>query len=89
MPNSDNGDLEESILNNQAGYICKNKEELYFILQQEYSKFINKEEIRICRDEAFLKQISRNAAADKLMSLLYGENSLNSSLDKELEIISR
>jgi hypothetical protein len=86
LPESDNGDLEESILNNNAGYVCNNKDQLYQTLHQEYYKFINNKDIRIHRDDHFLHQISRNYASDKLMELLYGETMLSSKLATEIDL---
>lgn len=82
LPQSDNGDIAQSIINNNAGYICENKEDLFFILQQEYTKFINREDIRIYRDSAFIKSISRNYSSEKLLNLIYSENKLKLNFEK-------
>ncbi len=74
LPQSDKGDIAESIVNNKAGYICENKDDLYFLLQQEYTKFINREDIRIYRTESFLNSISRNYSSEKLLNLIYSES---------------
>lgn len=70
LPESDEGDIKASIIRNKAGYVCNNKEELYFLLQQEYSKFKSKESVRIKRDERFINSISRNSASNKLLNLI-------------------
>jgi Glycosyltransferase Family 4 len=88
LPQSDSGDIAESILKNKAGYVCNNSDELYFILKQEYSKFIEKQDVRIKRDQQFINQLSRNAASNKLLELLYANADLNKDLQKELEHIS-
>ncbi len=86
LPESDNGDLEESIINNNAGYVCKNKDQLYYTLHQEYYKFINNKDVRIYRDDNFINQISRNYASNKLMELLYGESIPQSKLEKDIDL---
>ncbi len=86
LPESDNGDLEESILKNNAGYVCKNKDELIYILRQEYYKFMNNTNVRIYRDENFINQISRNYASNKLLELLYGESIPRTKLEKDIDL---
>ncbi len=70
LPQSDNGDIEESILQNNAGYVCNSKEDLLMRLNIEYKKYLNKEDIRIYRDEKFINSISRNTSSKKLLDLL-------------------
>jgi hypothetical protein len=88
LPQSDNGDIAESILNNKAGYVCENSEELYFILKQEYTKFNQNQDIRVYRDQNYINSISRNFASDKLLELLYSGSALPANFQKELEHIS-
>lgn len=86
LPETDHGDLEESILKNNAGFVCRSKEDLFSVLEQEYAKFINKEDVRIYRDESFIRNISRNYASDKLIELIYEESEMPLKLKKELEL---
>lgn len=85
LPHSDKGDIAESIISNKAGYVCKNKEELYFILQQEYSKFIDNEDIRIYRDSNFVDSISRNTSSNKLLDLVYSNFYTNDLIKQTIE----
>ncbi len=87
LPESDNGDIEESIINNNAGFVCRNKEELYFILQEEYSKFRNNADVRIYRDDLFINGLSRNAASKKLLDLVYSDLYSNELIKQTIEEI--
>lgn len=87
LPETDNGDIAESIIANDAGYVCKNKEELYFILQEEYSKFIDNVDVRIYKDYVFVNGLSRNAASNKLLNLVYSNWYSTDSIKQTIEEI--
>lgn len=89
LPDSDHGDLEESIIQNKSGFVCHSKEELFSILEQEYAKFINKEDVRIYRDDQYVNSISRNHASNKLIELIYEESDMPVKLKNELDLIKQ
>ena len=88
LPETDEGDIQDSILENNAGYVCNSSEELYKVLQKEYSKFENNEDVRIYREEQFVKSISRNTASDKLLELLFTEPTFKSSITIHTDLIN-
>ncbi len=87
LPASDHGDIQNSIIDNNAGYVCDSREELYSVLQKEYSKFTNNEDVQIYRDDLFIKSISRNTASDKLLELLFTEPVFKTSISINTELV--
>lgn len=87
LPSSDHGDLHQSIEENNAGYVCNTKEQLYDVLKTEYAKFMNNEDVCIYRDQQFIKSISRNTASDKLLELIFTESVFNSTITVNTDLV--
>lgn len=75
LPESDEGDLEESILGNNAGFVCSSPNELINVLETQYSNYLDGVDVRINRDNTFIEKISRNYASSKLVELILLDNS--------------
>lgn len=73
LPVSDEGDIEKSILNNQAGYVCSDVKENVDVLNKLYQKFLNQNPERILQSEDFLIQNSRTYQANLLLKILNGD----------------
>lgn len=70
LPISDEGDLKESILANNAGYVCYNESEIINVLENLYTRFLNKENLYINPTEALIEKISRKAIAEDFFNSL-------------------
>jgi glycosyltransferase involved in cell wall biosynthesis len=81
LPQSDNGDIAESIIKNEAGYVCHSKEELYEVLQKEFMKFRNKQDVRIYRSESYVKNLSRDKASEELLKLVFSNVYLQDNIN--------
>ncbi|WP_017260364.1 glycosyltransferase family protein [Pedobacter arcticus] len=69
LPNTDNGDIAESIINNKAGYVCDGKvESIVSVLQKEYDNFLRGES-NILEDRD-LSYLSRTKIAEKLLEII-------------------
>lgn len=71
LPKSDHGDIAESIAGNNAGFVCQSREELYDVLQEEYIKFVNKQDVRINRTLSYVKNISRDKASADMLKMIF------------------
>lgn len=69
LPSSDNGDLENSILLNQAGYVCGSVEEIANALNIEFNKFLQKSKISINMDKDF-SHLTRSKIAEKFLDIV-------------------
>lgn len=81
LPQSDNGDIAESIIKNDAGFVCQSKEELYEVLQKEFIKFRNKQDVRIYRSESYVKNVSRDKASEELLKLVFSNVYLQDNIN--------
>ncbi len=70
LPSSDNGDLEKSILHNNAGFVCNSKQEVIHVLEDLYGRFQNGETTDIQQSEDMLKENSRQAIAKRFVDLV-------------------
>lgn len=69
LPNSDHGDIEESIKKYNAGYVCDGKvESIIAVLQKEYNKHLSG--VSCTLDEKDLSNLSRNKIAEKLLDII-------------------
>ncbi len=69
LPNSDHGDIEKSIQDNQAGYICDgNIECIQEALQCEYDKHIRKESVILSQKD--LSSLTRAEVAKKIYQII-------------------
>jgi hypothetical protein len=67
LPVSDEGDLKESILSNNAGYVCYKKDDILKSLELLWSKFLNKENLFIEQPSEFIENLSREKIAEKFV----------------------
>ena len=72
LPVSDEGDIEKSILNNQAGYVCSDVKENVDVLNKLYQKFLNQNPERILQSEDFINKNSRAYQANLLLKIMAG-----------------
>lgn len=70
LPVSDNGDIAESILHNNAGYVCNTVEENLAVLEQLYNKFQNGESLVVPQSEEMLLKNSRAYIAKEFVDLV-------------------
>lgn len=69
LPNTDNGDIAESITTNNAGYVCDGKvESIVAVLQLEYDKFLRGESNLL--NDRDLGYLSRTTIAEKLIQVI-------------------
>jgi hypothetical protein len=68
LPVSDDGDIAESILKNNAGYACKNQKEFLFVLNWLWKKFEKRESLEMNYPEELISEISRETIAKNLIS---------------------
>jgi hypothetical protein len=67
LPVSDEGDLQESILSNNAGYVCYNKDDILKSLELLWDKFLDKENLFIEQPSEFIENLSREKIAEKFV----------------------
>ncbi len=70
LPVNDHGDLRESILNNNAGFVCNNEEEIMNILKVRYDEHFKGNPMCIFRTHEELYELSRQAQEEKLIELI-------------------
>lgn len=70
LPVSDNGDIAESIMNNNAGYVCNTVEENVAVLESLYEKFQKGESLVIPQSEEMLVKNSRSYIAKEFVELV-------------------
>ena len=70
LPVSDKGVLAANILENNAGYVCRNEEECYNALLELWQKYQRGESFKIPRSKEYLYNISREAEAEKLVEII-------------------
>lgn len=68
LPISDDGDISERIKKYNAGYVCYSSEEIVNTLEQEFKRFLNKEDISL-RGKDF-SWLSRSEIANKLIEVI-------------------
>ena len=64
LPVSDDGDIAESILQNNAGYVCNEVNTVVENLEKLWAKFGNGENLFINQPEAFIKCLNRKTIAE-------------------------
>lgn len=67
LPVSDKGDIAESIINNNAGYVCNTVEENVAVLEMLYDKFKNGKSLVIPQSEEMLRKNSREYIAKEFV----------------------
>ncbi|RWU07632.1 glycosyltransferase family protein [Pedobacter chitinilyticus] len=72
LPVNDHGDLEESIKNNNAGFVCNTEEEIVNLLKDCLDKHFDNQPLRIHRTEEEIYEFSRQFQEEKLMKLIEG-----------------
>ncbi|TZF86458.1 glycosyltransferase family 4 protein (plasmid) [Pedobacter sp. BS3] len=70
LPLTDHGDIAQSIVENNAGYVCNSKEECLAALNELWRKFQNKESFVIERPADFHYKLSREYEAQKLVAIV-------------------
>jgi glycosyltransferase involved in cell wall biosynthesis len=70
LPQSDGGDLEESIKKYDAGFVCNTLAEVIQVISNAYQKQVNKQALRIERSEEELYELSRQAQGEYLAQLI-------------------
>lgn len=70
LPVSDNGDIAESIIKNNAGYVCNTVEENVAVLEMLYEKFQKGESLTISQSEDMLRNNSRKYIAKEFVDLV-------------------
>lgn len=70
LPVNDDGDLEESIKQYQAGYICENENDIIQFLKQSIDNHFQNKPARVERTEAELYELSRQGQEEKLLKLI-------------------
>ncbi|WP_207536403.1 hypothetical protein [Desertivirga arenae] len=70
LPSSDQGNVEKSIKEQHAGYVCYSENECYGAMQELWEKHQKGESFIIPRSERFLYGISREAEAEKLVKVV-------------------
>jgi glycosyltransferase involved in cell wall biosynthesis len=70
LPVNDHGDLQESIAKYQAGYICKDENDIISFLKQSLDNHFNHQPIRINRTQEELYNLSRQGQEEKLLKLI-------------------
>jgi hypothetical protein len=70
LPVSDNGDIAKSIKEYSCGFSCHTEEEITAVLEKQWQKFLDGEDIRIYRDQEFIAKISRKHQVEQLAELL-------------------
>lgn len=69
LPNTDRGDIAESIISNKAGYVLNGGlDEIIKVLEIEYEKFLKEESAML--EERDLSALSRSKIAEKLLELI-------------------
>lgn len=75
LPVSDNGDIAKGIMENKAGYVTNNVNEFCSALQVLWERYQRRESLRINRTDEYVRLISRDYEARKLVDLI--EKSFN------------
>jgi glycosyltransferase involved in cell wall biosynthesis len=70
LPISDYGDMAESIINHNAGYVCESESQIFETLELLWNKFKNGENLFIQQNEEFIESISREKIAENFVKLL-------------------
>lgn len=70
LPVTDDGDIAESISLNNAGYVCRTVEENIAVLNKLWENFEKGQSLIIEQSEEFLKENSREAIADRFVSIV-------------------
>jgi hypothetical protein len=70
LPISDNGDIAESIIKNNAGYVCESESQIIETLELLWNKFERGENLFINQTEEFLESISRKKIAEDFVKLI-------------------
>jgi len=70
LPLSDHGDLDQSITDYKAGYICNSLDEIVDVLEKQYKNHFDHQPELISRTEEELYQLSRRSQQDKLFKLI-------------------
>ncbi|HEX7366885.1 MAG TPA: hypothetical protein VF273_07310, partial [Pelobium sp.] len=69
LPNSDHGDIAQSIFEHSAGYVCDGKTEtIISVLQKEYNKYLKGDDMRLAQTD--LSHLSRKRLAEKLLAVI-------------------
>lgn len=70
LPQSDHGDIAESIAKHNAGYMCQNPDELMDVLQTSYTNWKNGVPALTQRTEEEIYKLSRTYQAEKLLDYI-------------------
>ena len=70
LPVSDGGDIEESILQNDAGYVCNNLNDVIKTLEKLWAKFDKGENLFITQPEEFIESLNRKNIAESFVKLI-------------------
>jgi hemerythrin-like domain-containing protein len=70
LPISDYGDMAESIINHNAGYVCESESQIFETLELLWNKFKSGENLFIQQNEEFIESISREKIAENFVKLL-------------------
>lgn len=68
IPVSDEGDIAERIKKYDAGYVCSNDAEVINALENEYQKFLNKQDITLRKED--FSWLSRSEISNKLIDVI-------------------
>jgi hypothetical protein len=70
LPISDHGDIAESIINHNAGYVCENESQIFETLELLWNKFQSGENLFIHQSEEFVESISRKKIAEDFVKFI-------------------
>lgn len=75
LPVSDEGDIAQSILENNAGYVCNTVEENKEVLEILWEKYLRNDNVALYQSEEMLKAYSREKIAVKFVDYVLNLNS--------------
>ncbi len=70
LPETDDGELSKSIIQNDVGIVCNSEIELYHALNSAYFMHLQEKSFRILKDSSFLNAIDRSKISNKLTLLI-------------------
>lgn len=70
LPISDYGDMAESIINHNAGYVCESESQIFETLELLWNKFKSGENLFIHQSEEFVESISRKKIAEDFVKFI-------------------